>query len=90
MSKELEELMQKRILGENKGLTEMIEDIMPVVNVRFTDLEIEAEKKQEFSMVVYKKANPFINLFRGIKIGLEKIKIMRHSKEFSLNRIVNK
>ena len=90
MNKELEELMQKKIISENEILTEMIQDIKPVVTKRFTDLELEANKKQEFSMVVYKKPSPFTNIFRGIRIGLEKIKIMRHSKEFSLSKIINK
>ena len=38
MSNELKELMQISVIGENKDLSNMIEDIMPVKEQRFTDL----------------------------------------------------
>ena len=42
MSNELKELMQISVIGENKDLSNMIEDIMPVKEQRFTDLELAA------------------------------------------------
>ena len=48
MSNELKELMQISVIGENKDLSNMIEDIMPVKEQRFTDLELSAEKKETF------------------------------------------
>ena len=45
MSNELKELMQISIIGENKDLSNMLEDIVPIKEQRFTDLELEAEKK---------------------------------------------
>ena len=60
MSNELKELMQISIIGENKDLSSMLEDIVPVKEQRFTDLELEAEKKETFSIVLYKKENPIV------------------------------
>jgi hypothetical protein len=87
MSKEIEELMQKRIISENTELTNMLVDIVPLKENRFTDLEIEANKKEEFSIVIYKKENPILRFFKNVKFGLEKLKIIRHSKEFNLAKI---
>ena len=53
----LDELMEKIVLDENEFLSQMIEDVVPVKENLFTNLEIEANKKQEFSIVVYKKEN---------------------------------
>ena len=82
MSKEMEELMQKTIISENIALSEMINDIIPKPAQRFTDLELEANKKQEFSVVIYKKENILKRLFKNLKFSLEKFRIMRHSQEF--------
>ena len=90
MSNELKELMQISIIGENTDLSNMIADIVPVKENRFTDLELEANKKEDFSIVVYKKENPIIRFFKGIRYVLEKIKIMRESREFDYVKNSNK
>ena len=88
MNKEVEELMQKSVVKENQVLSDMVKDIEPKMGQerRFTDLELEAEKKETFSIVVYKKENPIVRFFKNIKFSLEKIKIMNNSKEFELQR----
>ncbi len=88
MNKEVEELMQKSVVKENQVLSDMVKDIEPKMEQerRFTDLELEAEKKETFSIVVYKKENPIVRFFKNIKFSLEKIKIMNNSKEFELQR----
>ncbi len=85
----LEEFMGKNVISENVELSEMIEDILPIKQNRFTDLEIEANKKQEFRVVVYKKENVFVRFFKNIKFSLEKLKIIKHSKSFEKNRQEN-
>ena len=84
MKKEIEELMQITILGENTYLNELIKDIKPVKQNNFTDLEIEAQTNQEFRLVVYKKPSLVSRFFKNIKFGLEKLKIIKHSKKFGL------
>ena len=88
MNKEVEELMQKSVVKENQVLSDMVKDIEPKMEQerRFTDLELEAEKKETFSIVVYKKENPIVRFFKNIKFSLEKIKIMNSSKEFELQK----
>ena len=81
MSNELKELMQISVIGENKDLSNMIEDIMPVKEQRFTDLELAAEKKETFSIVLYKKENPIVKFFKGLKMSIEKLRIMGKSRE---------
>ena len=90
MDKNIKELMQISVISENINLSEMINDIMPKKEQIFTNLELEAEKKQEFSMVIYRKQNPFTKFFKSIRFTLEKIRIMKHSREFELSRIQNK
>ena len=90
MVKELEELMQKTVISEDKELTLMVEDIEPIGQTKFTDLEIEANKKQEFSIVVYKKENIFKRIFKNIKFTLEALRIMKHSQEFDYVKNRNK
>ena len=85
----LDELMGKVILSENELLSQMIEDIIPIKENRFTNLEIEANKKQEFSIVVYKKENILVKFFKNIRFTLEKLKIVKHSKNFIENREKN-
>ena len=90
MSNELKELMQISIIGENKDLSNMLEDIVPIKEQRFTDLELEAEKKETFSIVLYKKENPIIRFFKGIKMSLEKFRIMGKSREIDYARNQNR
>ena len=81
MSEEIKELMQKKVIGENEELSDMLADIVPVKEQRFTNLELDAEKKETFSIVLYKKENPIIRFFKSLKISLEKLKIMGKSRE---------
>ena len=90
MSNELKELMQISIIGENKYLSNMLEDIVPIKEQRFTDLELEAEKKETFSIVLYKKENPIVRFFKGIKMSLEKFRIMGKSREIDYARNQNR
>ncbi|MEI3391584.1 MAG: hypothetical protein V8R39_00525 [Clostridia bacterium] len=90
MSNELKELMQISIIGENKDLSNMLEDIVPIKEQRFTDLELEAEKKETFSIVLYKKENPIVRFFKGIKMSLEKFRIMGKSREIDYARNQNR
>ena len=90
MSNELKELMQISIIGENKDLSNMLADIIPIKEQRFTDLELEAEKKETFSIVLYKKENPIVRFFKGIKMSLEKFRIMGKSREIDYARNQNR
>ena len=83
MSNELKELMQISIIGENKYLSNMLADIVPVKERKFTDLELEANKKETFSVVVYKKQNPIVRFFKSIKLSFEKLRIMSKTREVS-------
>ena len=86
MNKELIEFMQISLICENKRLSQMIEDIEPIKEKRFTDLEIEVNKNEKFSLVLYKEENIFIRLFKNIKLVLEKINIMKHSRSFEMEK----
>ena len=90
MSNELKELMQISVIGENKDLSNMIEDIMPVKEQRFTDLELAAEKKETFSIVLYKKENPIVKFFKGLKMSIEKLIIMGKSRKIDYARNQNR
>ena len=90
MSNELKELMQINIIGENKDLSNMLADIVPVKEQRFTDLELAAEKKETFSIVLYKKENPILRFFKGLKMSFEKLRIMGKSREIDYARNQNK
>ena len=90
MDKNIKELMQISVVSENINLSEMIQDIIPTKEQRFTNLELEAEKKQEFSLVIYKKTNPLVSFIRSIKFTFEKFKIMKHSREFEVVKNQNK
>ena len=68
----------------------MLADIIPIKEQRFTDLELEAEKKETFSIVLYKKENPIIRFFKGIKMSLEKFRIMGKSREIDYARNQNR
>lgn len=90
MDKNLKELMQINVIREDTNLSKMIQDIIPTKEQRFTNLELEAEKKQEFSLVIYKKQNPFISLFHSIKFAFEKFRIIKHSRDFEVTKNQNK
>lgn len=90
MSNELKELMQISIIGENKDLSNMLADIIPIKEQRFTDLELEAEKKETFSIVLYKKENPIVRFFKGLKMSFEKFRIMGKSREIDYARNQNR
>ena len=83
MSNELKELMQISIIGEDKDLSNMLADIVPIKERKFTDLELEANKKETFSVVVYKKQNPIVRFFKSIKLSFEKLRIMSKTREVS-------
>ena len=89
MDKGINELMQISIISENTELSDMIKDIIPIKEQRFTNLEIEAEKKQEFSVVIYRKQNLFIKFFNSIRFTFEKFRIMRHSRDFEFSKNQN-
>lgn len=82
MDKYLKELMQIKIISENIELSKMIEDIEPL-NIK------KANINHEFSIVVYKKQNVLIKIFKEISYVLSKIGIMKNSKEFILKRTTN-
>lgn len=97
MDKDLKELMQISIIGENTYLSEMIKDIIPrttQVKENFVEntTKISAEKitehkkNEEFRIVVYKKENPIISFFKGIRFALKKMKIFSGSNEIKLAR----
>ena len=90
MSNELKELMQISIIGENKYLSNMLADIVPVKEKRFTDLELEAEKNETFSSVLYKKENPVVRFFKSLKMSFEKLRIMGKSREIDYAKNQNK
>ena len=90
MSNELKELMQISIIGENKDLSNMLADIVPVKEKRFTDLELEAEKNETFSIVLYKKENPIVRFFKSLKMSFEKLRIMGKSREIDYVRNQNR
>lgn len=90
MSEEIKELMQKKVIGENEELSNMLADIVPVKEQRFTNLELDAEKKESFSIVLYKKENPIIRFFKSLKISLEKLKIMGKSREIEYIKSQNR
>lgn len=90
MSREIEELMQKKVIGENQQLTNIISDIVPKKEKRFTDVELEVSKKEEFSIVVYKKPNMVKRIYNSVRLIMEKLNIIKNSKEFVLGRNLNK
>ena len=90
MSNELKELMQISIIGENKDLSNMLADLVPIKEQRFTDLELEAEKKETFSIVLYKKENLVVRFFKSLEMSFEKLRIMGKSREIDYVRNQNK
>ena len=90
MSREIEELMQKSIIGENIELSNIISDIIPKKEIRFTNLELDAAKKEEFSIVIYKKPSVVKRICNSIKMVMEKLNIIKHSREFVYEKNYNK
>ena len=86
MNKELIELMQINKISENKVLSKMLEDIEPIKEKRFTDIELEANKNEKFSLVLYKEENIIVRFLKKIKLGLEKINIIKQSRKFEIER----
>ena len=86
MSNEIKELMQISVIGENKDLSNMLSDIVPIKEKRFTDLELEVEKNETFSIVLYKKENPVVRFFKSLKMSFEKLRIMQKSREIDYVR----
>ena len=84
MDKYLEELMQIKVISENDELSKLLEDITPV-NTQI----IQENKKHEFSIVVYKKQNIVVKLFKEIGYALSKIKIMNKLTQFELKKVPN-
>lgn len=84
MDKNIEELMQINIISENIELSKMLEDIKPL-----NTQTIEVNKKHEFSIVVYKKQNIVVKLFKEIGYALSKIKIMNKLTQFELKKVPN-
>ncbi len=79
----MDNFIQKSIIGEDINLSNMLADIVPIKEQKFTDLELEANKKETFSVVVYKKENPIVRFFKSIKLSFEKLRIMSKTREVS-------
>ncbi len=79
----MDNFIQKSIIGEDINLSNMLADIVPMKEQKFTDLELEANKKETFSVVVYKKENPIVIFFKSIKLSFEKLRIMSKTREVS-------
>lgn len=77
------ELMQVKIIGEDIELSKLIQDIVPIQERKFTDIEMEVAKKEEFSLVLYRKENPIVKFIKSIKFVFERFSIMRNSREFT-------
>ena len=71
MDKNFNELMQISVISENIELSKMIQDVVPTQERGFTNLELEAENKHEFSVVIYKKQNPLVKFFNSIRFTIE-------------------
>ena len=87
MENNLDKLMQKNIICENIELSKLVQDIVPKIEKRYTNIELDANKNETFSLVVYKKQTLFTRIFKAISITLEKFKIMRNLREFELNSV---
>lgn len=90
MNSEIVDFMNINVKSENIELSNLISDIIPIREARFTNLEIEINESQEFRLVVYKKENILSRIISFISIGLEKIKIMRNSKTNAMKKAYNK
>ena len=89
MDEDMKEIIEPIVISENIELSCLIEDIVPRVERKFTNVELEAEKKQEFSLVIYIKPNPLKKVVNSIKIIVEKIRIIRHSNKNEFARAKN-
>ena len=79
----MDNFIQKSIIGEDINLSNMLADIVPIKEQKFTDLELEANKKETFSVVVYNQENPIVRFFKSIKLSFEKLRIMSKTREVS-------
>ena len=86
----MDNFIQKSIIGEDINLSNMLADIVPIKEQKFTDLELEANKKETFSVVVYKKENPIVRFFKSIKLSFEKLRIMSKTREVSYVKNANR
>lgn len=86
----MDNFIQKSIIGEDINLSNMLADIVPIKEQKFTDLELEANKKETFSVVVYKKQNPIVRFFKSIKLSFEKLRIMSKTREVSYVKNANR
>ncbi len=89
MGNNLDKIMQKSIISENIYLSKMIEDIVPNIEQKYTNVELEASKKEEFSLVVYQKQNILTRFFKMISISIEKLRIMKKIRGFELKKVKN-
>ena len=80
MEKLYNEIMQIRVIKEETDLSQMLQDIIPQKENRFTNLELDAGKKEMFSLVVYKQETIWGRFVKNIKLCIEKFKIMKNSK----------
>ena len=81
MDKNIKELIEPIVISENIELSSLIEDIVPRVERKFTNVELDAVKREEFSLVIYKKQNPFQKVVNSIILIFEKIRIIKHSNK---------
>ncbi len=89
MENNLDRLMLKNIICENRELSQLIEDIVPKMEQRYTNIELDANKNETFSLVVYKKQTLFTRVFKAISIALEKFRIMKNLRKFDLNSLTD-
>lgn len=89
MENNLDRLMLKNIICENRELSQLIEDIVPKMEQRYTNIELDANKNETFSLVVYKKQTLFTRVFKAISIALEKFRIMKNLRKFDLNNLTD-
>ena len=86
MINNIEKLMQKNLISENLTLSKMIEDIVPITKPDYTNIELDADKKETFSMVVFKKQNTLTKIIKNFLIGFEKIKIIMALRDFKIEK----
>lgn len=86
MNNNIEKLMQKNLISENIALSKMIEDIVPITKPDYTNIEIDANKKETFSMVVFKKQNILAKIIKNFLISFEKVKIIMALRDFTIEK----
>ena len=86
MNNNIEKLMQKNLISENIAISKMIEDIVPITKPDYTNIEIDANKKETFSMVVFKKQNILAKIIKNFLISFEKVKIIMALRDFKIEK----